>query len=116
MSTAPAEQPPRCACVHDNLWRLPCHKCGEYGTGDCWNCKTPRGDLPCPSLDKKFITVTYTEHVTRTATFDVTELYRRNGWDPRGVVGQCSPVDGYHGGKLEDIWWEIHAVQGRIPE
>lgn len=65
--------------------------------------------------DEILMTITYTTHETRTAVFDVTGLFRSNGWDPQSVASQHSPIDGPHGGKLVDFWVDVHAVRGRLP-
>ena len=38
-----------CGCPTIANGDMRCHVCGEYVNKRCWNCRTPRGDGPCPS-------------------------------------------------------------------
>ncbi len=41
--------PPTCGCPTLSNGDARCHICGEYVNKKCWNCRTPRGDGPCPN-------------------------------------------------------------------
>jgi hypothetical protein len=43
------EKPAECNCKPNDCGDIRCHRCLEYVNVRCWNCKTPRGEGPCPS-------------------------------------------------------------------
>lgn len=41
--------PTRCGCPVNEAGDIRCHRCGERVNVTCWNCRTPRGEGPCPN-------------------------------------------------------------------
>ena len=39
-----------CGCPTNSAGDICCHKCGQRVSKRCWNCGTPRGEGPCPSV------------------------------------------------------------------
>lgn len=77
-----------------------------------------------PKAERQLVRISWEETIVKTATFDVTNHHRSNGWTASGVVIQRSPIDSYE----SDTPWHdrtithdrhierAYIIEGKIPQ